>query len=146
MKNQHTKRNKIISALLLLVLLGGLSLLLYPIVSDCWNSFHQSQAITAYTEAVAEADDTSLKEWLMDAQLYNAALPPDQSRFKLSEEKKAVFFINCLHRISLENIREKNVFMRSRDPACSQCRSHAYLCLCRVFRGYDRNKYSCHGI
>lgn len=91
MKNQHTKRNKIISALLLLVLLGGLSLLLYPIVSDCWNSFHQSQAITAYTEAVAEADDTSLKEWLMDAQLYNAALPPDQSRFKLSEEEKAVY-------------------------------------------------------
>ncbi len=48
-------------------------------------------AVPAYTEAVAEADDTSLKEWLMDAQLYNAALPPDQSRFKLSEEEKAVY-------------------------------------------------------
>ena len=37
MKNQHTKRNKIISALLLLVLLGGLSLLLYPPIRKPWR-------------------------------------------------------------------------------------------------------------
>ena len=32
----------------------GLSLLLYPTVSDYWNSFHQTKAITTYAENVAD--------------------------------------------------------------------------------------------
>lgn len=38
---------------LLIVLLIGLSLLLYPTLSNFWNSFHQTRAIAGYTEAVA---------------------------------------------------------------------------------------------
>ena len=37
--------------LLLLILLVGLSLLLYPTVSDYWNSLHQSRAIATYAQA-----------------------------------------------------------------------------------------------
>ena len=43
--------------LLLLILLVGLSLLLYPTVSDYWNSLHQSRAIATYAQAVAELED-----------------------------------------------------------------------------------------
>ena len=43
--------------LLLLILLVGLSLLLYPTVSDYWNSLHQSRATATYAQAVAEVDD-----------------------------------------------------------------------------------------
>ena len=40
--------------ILILVFLIGLSLLLYPSVSDYWNSFRQTRAIASYTEAVAD--------------------------------------------------------------------------------------------
>ena len=73
--------------LLLLVFLIGLSLLLYPTVSDWWNSFHQSQAIAGYAEAVAELDDLSYDRYWADARAYNAALPDDTSRFLPTEEK-----------------------------------------------------------
>lgn len=46
--------------LLLLILLVGLSLLLYPTVSDYWNSLHQSRAIATYAQAVAEVDDKAV--------------------------------------------------------------------------------------
>ena len=35
--------------LLVLVFVAGLSLLLYPTVSDYWNSFHQSRVVMSYT-------------------------------------------------------------------------------------------------
>lgn len=80
-----------ISILLLLVLLGGLSLLLYPLVSDYWNSFHQSRAIAAYVEAVAELDDASYEEWREAAQAYNTALQEDQTRFRPNEEENSAY-------------------------------------------------------
>lgn len=91
MKNEHVKRNKVISILLLLVLLGGLSLLLYPLVSDYWNSFHQSRAIAAYAEAVAELDDASCEAWREAAQNYNAALQKNQACFQPNGEEKRAY-------------------------------------------------------
>lgn len=46
-------KNRISTILLLVVFLTGLSLLLYPTVSDYWNSLHQSRAIATYAEQVA---------------------------------------------------------------------------------------------
>ena len=46
-------KKHITTILLIIILLAGLSLLLYPTVSDWWNSLHQSRAIAGYTEAVA---------------------------------------------------------------------------------------------
>lgn len=56
---------------LVLIFFIGLSLLLYPTVSDYWNSFHQSRAIATYTEQVAEIDDDVYKEIWAAAQDYN---------------------------------------------------------------------------
>ena len=47
---------KLINILLVLALLAGLSLLLYPTVSDYWNSLHASQAVASYDEAVQSMD------------------------------------------------------------------------------------------
>lgn len=91
MKKKASKKNKITSIVLLFILLGGLSLLLYPIVSDYWNSFRQTKAIAAYTEAVSELDDASYERWWEEAQAYNAALQKSQTRFHPSEEEKAVY-------------------------------------------------------
>ena len=40
------------TVLLVLLLAAGLSLLLYPTVSDYWNSLHASQAVADYAENV----------------------------------------------------------------------------------------------
>ena len=44
------------AALPFLVFVSGIALMLYPTVSDWWNSLHQSRAIRAYTEKVAELE------------------------------------------------------------------------------------------
>ena len=58
------KKNKgnFTTLLLILVLLAGLSLLLYPTVSDYWNSFHQTRAIATYAENVAIMDQEQYDE------------------------------------------------------------------------------------
>ncbi len=48
-------RNKA-NIVLIAVFVVGLALLLYPSVSDYWNSFHQSRAIMNYAEHVAALD------------------------------------------------------------------------------------------
>ena len=70
---------------LLLVFLIGLSLLLYPTVSDYWNSFHQSQAIAGYAEAVADLDNAAYEHYWADAQAYNEALPDNSRRYQPTE-------------------------------------------------------------
>ncbi len=91
MKNGRAKKNKRYSLLLLLALLVGLPLLLYPTISNCWNSFHQSKTIATYVEAVEEMDDSDYEGMWREAQAYNTALPRDQGRFQLSEEEKQVY-------------------------------------------------------
>ena len=49
-------RKRISTIILILVFLVGLSLLLYPTVSDYWNSLHQSRAIATYAEEVSGLD------------------------------------------------------------------------------------------
>ena len=47
------KKGTLTNIMLTLVLLAGLSLLLYPSFSEWWNSSRQTQVITQYAEAVA---------------------------------------------------------------------------------------------
>ncbi len=72
---------------LILVLLAGLSLMLYPLVSDLWNETRQSRAIADYTQAVAAMDDQSYRQLLCDAQAYNAELLDHPDRFYPTEEE-----------------------------------------------------------
>ncbi len=85
MKNRKT------TIVLLLVFLIGLSLLLYPTVSDYWNSFHQSQAIAGYAEAVSEMDETSYEQILAEAQSYNEGLLDKPNRYQPTEEENALY-------------------------------------------------------
>ena len=86
MNHKSAGKSKKIS--LSLVLVAGLALLLYPVVSDYWNSLHQSQVIGSYAEAVAGLEDDSYEAMWAEAEVYNAALPRDQSRFHPSEEEQ----------------------------------------------------------
>ena len=50
-------RKHLSTIILGIVLLAGLSLLLYPTISDYWNSYHQSKAIAGYVQAVDIIED-----------------------------------------------------------------------------------------
>ena len=77
--------------ILILVFCTGLGLLLYPTVSDYWNSLHQTRAIAGYVEALAEIDDDAYEAYLADAQAYNAALARYGTHWTLTEEEYAQY-------------------------------------------------------
>lgn len=74
MKNRKKRKMKKSTLFLIVVFCAGLSLLLYPTLSDYWNSFHQTRAIAGYTEAVEKLDEEDYEKYLEDARAYNAAL------------------------------------------------------------------------
>ena len=74
--------------LLFLVFFIGLSLLLYPSFADWWNSFHQSQAISTYSEVVANMDNDRYEEVWSAAWEYNRSLIDRPNDYLLSEEQR----------------------------------------------------------
>lgn len=76
------------TVLLILMLVIGLSLLLYPSFSDYWNSFTQSRAITSYAEQVAELDTDKYHEIWQDAFAYNQSLLGRRNDYLLSDEQR----------------------------------------------------------
>ena len=84
-------KNKLTTILLILALSAGLSLLLYPTVSDYWNSLHASQAVADYAENVRNLEAEKYEQVLQDAKSYNQMLPYEQTTFALSEEEKEAY-------------------------------------------------------
>ena len=85
------KKRDFSTVILILVFLVGLSLLLYPSVSDYWNSFHQSRAIATYAEQVANIDNDRYARLWEDARAYNQTLVGKQNRFQISEEERETY-------------------------------------------------------
>ena len=77
------------TALLLLVLLAGVALLLYPTASDYWNSFHQSRAIAGYAESVSGLNAVDYEHIWRSARDYNARLLERANPFRVLEEDEA---------------------------------------------------------
>ena len=82
------KKGNFTTLLLILVLLAGLSLLLYPSVSDYWNSFHQTRAIATYAEEVANLNQDQYDEIWAAAESYNASLTNRVNAYLLSDAQK----------------------------------------------------------
>ena len=72
----------------MVVLLAGLSLLLYPTVSDYWNSFHQSRAIASYAESVAQIDDDTYEKMWDQAVKYNKKLKKRSNRWLMTKKQE----------------------------------------------------------
>lgn len=85
------KASKITTWILILVLIAGLSLLLYPSVSNYWNSLHSSRAISAYAENVANLDGEQYEQMLAAAQAYNRSLAERNAGVELSEEQRTEY-------------------------------------------------------
>ena len=74
--------------ILILILIAGLGLILYPTFSDWWNSFHQSRAIASYVQTVANLDKEDYDRMLQEAQAYNRSLLTKSNRYIFTEEDK----------------------------------------------------------
>ena len=85
------KKGAFSTIILILVFLAGLSLLLYPTVSDYWNSLHQSRAITQYAEQVAELDNDVYEQLWADAHSYNQTLLDKADRYEMTDEEQAEY-------------------------------------------------------
>ena len=72
--------------LLVIVLVVGLGIMLYPSVSDWWNSFHQTRAIASYSDAVATMDNEIYDQIWQEAEAYNADLAQKANPYFFTEE------------------------------------------------------------
>lgn len=77
--------------ILILVFLIGLSLVLYPSVSDWWNSMHQSRAIATYSEAVSKIDPEIFLQERTLAEEYNRTLLEKPHRFEMTDEEREAY-------------------------------------------------------
>jgi len=86
------KKNRDISTpVLMIVLLIGLSLLLYPSFSDWWNARVSSRAIVNYSEAVAHLNQKDYSDLWEAAKAYNQKLLDKGNVFLRSEEEIAEY-------------------------------------------------------
>ena len=85
------KINNFITLFLVLILLAGLSLLLYPTLSDWWNSYHQTKAIASYAADVANLSNEDYEKIWKAATEYNASLSERNSDYTLTEEQKSQY-------------------------------------------------------
>lgn len=84
----HKQLSPLVSTIILtLVLVIGLSLLLYPTVADWWNGFHASRAIASYSETVAAVDTSEIDRMWEEAREYNDSIRKMVNRFQPTEEE-----------------------------------------------------------
>lgn len=88
------KRKKI-TIILLVVFLIGLLVLLYPSISQYWNSKVQSQAISNYDELFLNKENIDYSKYFLEADNYNHKLT--ELSFPLSQYKKISGYSNLLN-------------------------------------------------
>lgn len=79
------KKSKLTTIILIFMLIVGLSLLLYPSVSDYWNSTVQSKAVAGYLQEVSFLDTDEYQQFWDDAIAFNQALLTRDNEYILGE-------------------------------------------------------------
>jgi len=64
-------KGKGLTAIIIIIFIAGLSLLLYPFVSNYWNSLQQSQAIADYDRGVVSLDNETHERLWAEAEEWN---------------------------------------------------------------------------
>ncbi len=82
------KKKNTTNIILILIFIVGLSLLLYPSISDYWNSFHSSRAIASYVEQVECLDDNKYADIWQAAKEYNEKSAGKDTFYYMNDESK----------------------------------------------------------
>lgn len=89
-KGKPRRGPSISTIILVIILLAGVGIFLYPSVSDWWNSMHATRAIANYVTVVEEMSGQEKEELLESARAYNETLPNGVD-FSLSDEEYAEY-------------------------------------------------------
>ena len=84
-------KKHLFSLLLFTALFIGLALILYPSLSDYWNSFHQTRAIMQYSAEVANMDSSEYEEIIEHARQYNYRISQEGINWILSDEERELY-------------------------------------------------------
>lgn len=81
-------KKHITTIILVIIMLAGLSLLLYPTVSNYINSLHQSKAVSSYVQQINEISKEEYDRIWGNAREYNRKLSQQGTVFNLSDEQR----------------------------------------------------------
>ena len=73
---------------MIVAFLLGLCLLLYPTISNYWNSMHQTRAIANYAAVVENAGESEKELMWNEAVLYNKELSSNTQIWKLTDKQR----------------------------------------------------------
>ncbi|MBQ6468124.1 MAG: class C sortase [Clostridia bacterium] len=85
------KSGRLSTALLVLVFLAGLSLMLYPAVSNRWNGYHQTQAVLGYEKEIRNLSPAYLKKEIELAREYNRTVAANGMVWKMNDIQRAEY-------------------------------------------------------
>lgn len=85
---ENSAMKKLSTVLLIATFVAGLSLLLYPTVSNYWNTLHASRAVATYVDAVQNMGEDKRREMLQKAIEYNKLLTSDNQRLTISSARR----------------------------------------------------------
>lgn len=84
------KRN-LATFILIVIFIGGILLLAYPVICDYWNSFTNSVAIGTYMESMGDMENGSYVEELDKARAFNEKIYQRHGIYALSDEEQAEY-------------------------------------------------------
>ena len=84
-------KKQISTIITVIVFVTGLSLLLYPTVSNYWNSLHQTKAVANYSDAMEKMSRKKKQDAIDAAKAYNEALLSNAGRFTPTEEELNIY-------------------------------------------------------
>lgn len=89
MKKSRELKAGLFNLLVVIAVLTGIGLLLYPTVSNWLNEKNASKAIADYSQAVEALDTVDIQKMLEEARAYNQSLVGNTSRFEPTVEDSA---------------------------------------------------------
>ena len=84
-------RKNLLSGVMVIGLLVGIGLLVYPSIANYWNQFHQSRAIMSYSEAVEKMSQEDYDKILESARKYNERIAERGLHFVMSDADRAAY-------------------------------------------------------
>ena len=82
------RRDRLTTFIVILILIAGLAIMLYPTFSSWWNSRVQSRAIEDYARTVSQMDDSGKERMLEEAHRYNDELAKLSDPFRQYDDVK----------------------------------------------------------
>lgn len=84
-------RKHMATIIAVLVFITGISLLLYPTVSEYWNSLYQSKVVANYSDKMKKMNQKEKQAAIDKAKAYNETLVNNDARFTPTEEQLAEY-------------------------------------------------------